>query len=277
MSCRAYFGTTGRAEGAEGAAGSLENRLWFESLIGLDGTVLIVGAGGIGAPVGMALVAAGVRHFLIADDDRVEESNLHRQVLFGDDDLGEPKATAFARAIERLPSPTGGARAEVYASRALPENVLDLVDRADVVVDATDNFASRFLLADASCIRGVPIVHAAAVRLHATVMAVAPAGAPCYRCVFEDIPDGVAQDCATSGILGPVCGVSGALAAELTLRILGAVQRPPFGVLWTFDGATDRLRTVAVRRREACPLCGPKRSLVTIDEARYEGPDCSPS
>jgi len=244
-------------------------------LIGLDGTVLIVGAGGIGAPVGLALVAAGVRNFLVADDDRVEATNLHRQVLFAEAELGEPKAEAFARAIERLPSPTGGARVEVYGARALPENVLDLVDRADVVVDATDNFASRFLLADAARIRGVPIVHAAAVRLLATVMASAPEGAPCYRCVFEDIPDGLAQDCATSGILGPVCGVSGAIAAELALRILGVVRRPAFGALWTFDGATDRLRTVPVRRRDACPLCGPKRSLVTIDEARYEGPDCS--
>ncbi|MFO0616652.1 MAG: HesA/MoeB/ThiF family protein [Polyangiaceae bacterium] len=238
-------------------------------------TVLIVGAGGIGAPAAIALAGVGIRSFIVADDDLVEESNLHRQILFGRADVGTPKADALASAIERLPNPLGGARAEPYRARALPENVLDLVDRADVVVDATDNFASRFLLADAAFLRGVPIVHAAAVRLHATVMATSKAGMPCYRCVFEDIPEGVAQDCATSGILGPVCGVAGALAAELTARVLGLVARPAFGVLWTFDGARDRLREVPIRPRPSCPLCGDKRSLVSIDEARYEGPDCS--
>lgn len=232
-----------------------------------------MGAGGIGAPAALALVAAGVREFLVADDDRVEETNLHRQVLFEARDVGAPKAEAFCRAVERRGG--GAIRAEAFASRALPENVVELVGRADVVLDATDNFASRFLLADAAHLAGVPIVHAAAVRLHATILAASADGAPCYRCVFEDIPDGDAIDCATGGILGPVCGVSGAVAAELVLRVLGRVARPAFGAVWTFDGAADRLRSIPVRARPGCPLCGEQPTLVSIDEARYEGPACS--
>lgn len=232
-----------------------------------------MGAGGIGAPAAIALVAGGIRDFLVADDDLVEETNLHRQILFDDADVGRPKVAAFCRAIERISG--GAARAEARHGRALPDNVVDLVGEADVVLDATDNFATRFLLADAARIARRPVVHAAAVRLHATVMASPAEGGPCYRCVFEDLPEGDAIDCATGGILGPVCGVSGALAAELVLRILGLVSRPAYGFLYTFDAATDRLRTVAVRARADCPLCGDKPSLVTIDEARYEGPVCS--
>lgn len=233
-----------------------------------------MGAGGIGAPAAIALVAAGIRDFLVADDDLVEETNLHRQILFDPADLGAPKVDAFCRAIERISG--GAARAVGRRGRALPDNVLELVRDADVVVDATDNFATRFLLADAARIARRPVVHAAAVRLQATVMASAAAGAPCYRCVFEDLPDGETIDCATGGILGPVCGVSGALAAELVLRILGIVERPAHGFLYTFDAAIDRLRAVPVRARADCPLCGDKPSLVTIDESRYEGPVCTP-
>src|SRR5439155_1305146 len=116
---------------------------------------------------------------------------------------------------------------------------LDLVRRARVVVDATDNFASRFLIADACALAGVPVVHAAAIRWNATVLAVAASGKPCYRCVFEDLPKGANLDCATGGIVGPVCGVAGAVAADRALATLRG-KMSHFGAIVTFDGRRDR-------------------------------------
>src|SRR6185295_20385551 len=118
----------------------------------------------------------------------------------------------------------------------------------------TDNFASRFLLADACRLARVPVVHAAAIRWIGTVVSSGPDGAPCYRCLFEDLP-GSAPDCATAGIVGPVCGVIGGIAAEMALRAATG-DRELFGTIATFDGLRDELRLVAVRKRALCPLCG---------------------
>src|SRR5262249_5269128 len=139
--------------------------------------------------------------------------NLHRQLLFSDADVGRSKPEAAKQALERR---RRGARVEVFEGRALPDKAEALVRGAHAVVDATDNFASRFLLADACKLAGVPVVHAAAIRWIGTVVSTAPRGKPCYRCLFEDMPLS-APDCATAGIVGPVCGVIGGIAAEMAL------------------------------------------------------------
>ena len=226
---------------------------------------MLIGAGGIGAPAALALGAAGVPALLVADDDRVELSNLHRQILFTDADVGRPKLDAFAEALRRrFPALS----VELHRGRALPGTVAALVSGAAVVVDATDNFASRFLLADACAQARVPVVHAAAVRWTATVMAVAASGRPCYRCLFEDVPGGDAPDCATAGVAGPLCGIAGALAADRALRLL-AGDASVTGSVVTYDGKRDLLREVAVRARPACPLCGDAPSILDLDPARY--------
>jgi molybdopterin/thiamine biosynthesis adenylyltransferase len=231
--------------------------------------ILLVGAGGIGAPAAMALAAAGAPAIRVADDDRVELSNLHRQILFTEDDVGKPKLDAFAAALARRAPQTS---IELYRGRALPGTVTTLVEAASVVVDCTDNFATRFLLADACALARVPVVHAAAVRWTATVLAVAAGGRPCYRCLFEDLPGPGAPDCATAGVVGPLCGVSGALAADRALRVL-AGDASAFGEVVTFDGRRDRLRVVPVRARPACPLCG-ERTITDIDPMRYVAASC---
>jgi molybdopterin/thiamine biosynthesis adenylyltransferase len=237
---------------------------------GPAGVVVLVGAGGIGAPAALALAASGVRALRVADDDRVELSNLHRQILFTDADVGRPKLDAFAEALRgRWP----GLEIELHRGRALPHTVAGLVAGAAVVVDATDNFASRFLLADACALAGVPVVHAAAVRWSATVMAVSAHGRPCYRCLFEDVPQGDAPDCASAGVAGPVCGVAGALAADRALRVL-AGDDGAYGSIVTFDGRSDRLRSVAVRARRACALCGEAPTLRDLDPGRYVSRAC---
>lgn len=234
------------------------------------GLVVLVGAGGIGAPAALALAAAGVPAIRVADDDRVELSNLHRQILFGDADVGRPKLDAFADALaQRFP----GTAVELYRGRALPGTVAALVAGAAVVVDATDNLASRFLLADACALAGVPVVHAAAVRWTATVMTVSARGGPCYRCLFEDVPAGEVPDCAGAGVVGPVCGVAGAIAADRALRVVAA-DASVYGAIVTFDGRRDRLRSVAVRPRRACPLCGDARTLHDLDPHRYQPRTC---
>ncbi len=211
-----------------------------------------------------------MRELVVVDDDRVELSNLHRQILFDDDDVGAPKGEAFARALtSRYP----GLELRLITGRALPDTALDIARAAGVLVDATDNFASRFLLADAAFLAGVPVVHAAAVRWQATVLAVLPQGKPCYRCLFEDIPSDVSVDCATAGVAAPVCGVSGAVAADRALRLQRG-DATAAGHIVTYDGLRDQLRVVPVGARSSCALCGLSCSIGDIDASRYMGGQC---
>lgn len=228
--------------------------------------IVVVGAGGIGAPLVWALAEAGVESVTIIDEDHVELGNLHRQILFRDEDVGRSKVLAMRDALVR-DYPT--LSVEVVESRAVPETVERLLGGAAAVVDATDNYPTRFLLADAAHLGGVPIVHAAAVRWQATVMTASAGGGPCYRCLFEDIPQGVKIDCSTAGVAGPVCGVAGALAADRVLRLLDG-DATVLGSIVTYDGVSDSLREVAVHARSECPLCGIARSITRIDSARYE-------
>ncbi len=241
-------------------------------------TVLAIGAGGIAAPFALALAAspravAGLR-LVIIDDDVVEPSNLHRQILFEERDLGRPKTASLKRALAaRAP----GLVVDVIDGRFLPDVALELASGCDIVVDACDNFATRFLAADAAHLAGRPVVHAAAVRWNATVLAAPASGGPCYRCLFEDLPPGDAPDCATAGVFGPVCGVSGGVAAGLVLD-LSFGGPPPFGRVHTYDGRRDRLRVVDVARRATCALCGDSPSLRAIVADRYVyGCDPEPS
>lgn len=234
--------------------------------------MLVVGAGGLGCPALLALSRAGIGRLVLADDDVVEASNLHRQVLFSETDVGCDKLTAAVGALRR----DGYAgQLDVVRSRFLPENALDLVDSVDLVVEGADNFATKFLAADACRLGGRPVVHGSAVRFRATAWAVGPEGRPCYRCLFEDVPFGQAQaNCAEAGILGPVAGLAGALMADLALRIVVG-RAAAEGRVHTYDGLTDRLRQVEVAPRRDCPLCGPARSIFGIDETRYTGAICA--
>jgi molybdopterin/thiamine biosynthesis adenylyltransferase len=231
--------------------------------------ILIVGAGGVAAPFAIALTAAlrgSDRKPIVrvCDDDVVERSNLHRQILFEASDVGSSKVLRFA---QRMRERCEGLHVEVVEDRFTPDTVDTLLLGVDLVVDASDNFPTRFLIADASYLAKLPVIHAAAVRWTATVLASAPRGRPCYRCLFEDLPAGDAPDCATAGVLGPVCGVAGGIAAQLALAWLGGVIKG--GEIHTYDGATDRLRVVPFRPRPDCALCGDAASIRTIASFRY--------
>ena len=228
--------------------------------------ILLVGTGGVGAPCAIALAEAGVGTIVLADEDKVETVNLHRQLLFGEGDIGQSKLDCAKRALEqRRP----GIRIELFRGRALPTTAQALVRRIDAVVDATDNFASRFLLADACRLAEKPVIHAAAIRWIGTVVSTGPRGAPCYRCLFEDLPE-VAPDCASAGIIGPVCGVVGGIAAEMALAAASGDTRLA-GKIATFDGRTDALRLLPVPRRDDCVLCGRAPTIRDLAPQRYTG------
>jgi molybdopterin/thiamine biosynthesis adenylyltransferase len=239
-----------------------------EALVGRR--VLVVGAGGLGCPALLALADSGAT-LCIADDDRVEASNLHRQILFDDDDLGKDKLEAARDALMRRG--VAASRIELVRSRLLPENARRLVAQADLVLEGSDNYATKFLAADACFLEKRPIVHGAAVRWQATVWAVSSAGKPCYRCLFEDVPGGAQQGCSEAGVLGPVVGVAGALMADFALRLLLEVELP-YGFIVTYDGLRNRMRRVQVPARADCPLCD-AGSISEIHETRYTAPSCA--
>jgi adenylyltransferase/sulfurtransferase len=231
--------------------------------------VLVVGVGGLGCPAAMALSRAGVGTIGLADDDEVDVTNLHRQVLFDESDVGRPKVATAARALRKI-----APRVAVieHATRLLPDNARELVSKYDLVVEGSDNFATKFLTADACALESKPVVQAAAVRWHGTALAVGPLGRPCYRCLFEDVPREDAPNCAEAGVMGPVVGVVGALAAQLALELLASDDVN--GTLVTFDGRTDALRRRRIEMRADCMLCA-RRAIETIEAERYAPPACN--
>ena len=228
--------------------------------------VLLVGLGGLGCPAALALARAGVGTLRMVDDDVVDEANLHRQILYGPEDVGKDKLDAAGHALEPV-ARASGTRVEFVRTRFLPDNARELARGVDLVIEGADNFATKFLAADACHLEHRPLVHGAGLRWVGTAWSVAPGGRPCYRCLFEDVPSGPQLNCDGAGVMGPVVGLVGALMAELALRALsGRGARPE---LWTLDGKTDTLREVPVAARASCPLCGTAPSILDIDEARY--------
>ncbi len=235
-------------------------------------SVLLVGVGGLGSPAAIALATAGVGTIGLADDDEVEETNLHRQILFGEADVGAKKTAAAARAIPRWAASTAP-RVVVHDTRLLPTNAVDIVRGYDVVIEGSDNFATKFLVADACGIAGVAVVHGAAVRWHGTALAVAPRGRPCYRCLFEDLPREHAPGCAEAGVIGPVVGVVGAVQADLAIALLSG--EPAAGTLVTFDGKADVMRRRVIAARPGCDLCGAGARIRAVEARRYSAAACA--
>lgn len=234
--------------------------------------VLIVGLGGLGCPVAAILARAPGVELWLCDDDEVDLTNLHRQILYRDADVGAHKLDAARRSLVlRGVEPS---RIAPQRTRLLPDNARQLMSEVDLVLEGADNFATKFLAADAAHLAGRPIIHGAAVRLVGTAWAVSAQGAPCYRCLFEDVPPGAQQGCTEAGVLGPVVGFCGALMADLALRVLSG-DASVFGSLYTYDGQTDRLRLVPAARRDDCPLCGSKPSITDLTESRYTQPSCA--
>ncbi len=227
---------------------------------------LIVGVGGIGCPAALALARAGIGTIGLCDDDEVERANLHRQILFSDRDADErmPKVDAAARALRAI---APGLELRLHRGRLLPSNAIDLVRQYDVVLEGADNYATKFLAADACALARVRVVHASAVRWVATALAVGATARPCYRCLFEDVPVDAGPGCAQAGVMGPVVGVIAAVQADLALAMVDGVGGQ--AQLVTFDGRTNDLRRRTIGARAECALCGYPASIRRIEPQAY--------
>ena len=231
-------------------------------------TIAIIGVGGLGTPVAWALARAGVGKLVLVDDDVVDRTNLHRQILFAERDVGHHKLDAACSALRAI-APT--LEIEAIRARLHPGNVA-VLESADVIVECTDRYAVKFLAADAARLLGKPVVHGAAIGWLGTAMATSAQGGPCYRCLFEDLPSGAQSSCDLAGVLGPVCGIVGALQADLALGVLAGRAR--FGAITSLDGARGTLRTAMIYRRSACPLCGDAPTIDCIEPSRYLTDPC---
>lgn len=218
--------------------------------------VVLVGAGGIGSPALQYLSAAGVGRLTAIDDDRVSLDNLQRQTLFGMRDIGRPKVEAAAEAVTRL---TPDTMFRGLAERVAPGNVAELLDGADLVLDGSDNFATRLLVSDHCTERHIPLVSAAVGQFQAQVGSFAGwlPDRPCYRCFVGDAFDSEDCDsCSELGVLGALVGVAGSLAALEAIRLIAGFGEPPWGKLHVFDGLAPAMRTLRLAKDPACRACG---------------------
>jgi molybdopterin/thiamine biosynthesis adenylyltransferase len=235
--------------------------------------VLMVGAGGLGSAAGRVLARSGVGQIDVLDDDRVDSSNLHRQTLYRSGQEGQPKASLALAALRNearnAGHSLGGVAREV---RLLPDSARELVGGYDLVLEGADNFATKFLAADACALARVPLVQGGAVRWVGWALASLPGRSACLRCVFEDIPREQPDTCASSGVVGPVVGVVGALQAALALRLLTG-DASAAGELWSYRGLDGTLRSSYPKRVPGCALCNGE--IRDTARSRYLPPNCA--
>jgi molybdopterin-synthase adenylyltransferase len=214
------------------------------------GATVIIGMGGLGCPAAVALAEAGARRLTLVDGDVVETSNLHRQPLYGPEDVGRPKVEV---AGERLSRAFPGLDVETWARRVGPPDVEPLLARHALAIDGTDSVAAKFLLSDAVARTGTPLVSGGVVQWGGQAMRIDPGGA-CLRCLYGTAPrEDEVPTCARAGVLGSLAGVLGALQASLALGPASPAGRSTLHVV---DGRTLRFRTLTVRRVPDCPGCG---------------------
>ena len=230
-----------------------------------DAAVAIVGLGGLGSPVALYLAAAGVGRLGLVDDQDVELSNLNRQILFEDCDVGRPKVEAAAGRLILIDS---GLRIDARHENIRASNVAELFSEYDLVVDGTDSFETKFLLNDAAVLLRKPMVYGSVLQWSGQVTTVVPDG-PCLRCLFREPPEpGAVQTCEEAGIIGAATGVVGSVEAEEALKLILGVGTPLSGRIFQHDGLNGEARITAFPRDPDCPVCS-SRARIT-DLARYE-------
>ncbi|MBI2896115.1 MAG: HesA/MoeB/ThiF family protein [Deltaproteobacteria bacterium] len=236
------------------------------------GRVVVIGAGGLGSPVALSLAAAGVGFIRIVDDDVVELANLQRQTLFREADIGKKKAVVAA---ERLRLVSGSIEVQAHAARLDAGTAWDLLEDADVVVDGSDNFATRFLVNDTCVLAEIPLVTGGIRQWLGQVLTVWPGRSPCYRCLFEEIPPaGEIPGCAEAGVLGALAGAVGAIQASEALRLLQGLEGRYQGRLFTLEAQSGLMRSVPIDERPDCAVCGDRATIRGLDPARYVAAPC---
>ncbi len=231
--------------------------------------VLLVGAGGLGSPCALYLAAAGVGTIGLVDHDRVDLSNLQRQVLHGTGDVGRAKLDSAADRLRDLNPHVAVVCHDTWLTSA---NALDLVRQYDVVVDGTDNFATRYLVNDACVLTGRPNVHASVFQFDGQASVFATEQGPCYRCLYpEPPPPGLVQNCAEGGVLGVLPGLLGTIQAVETLKLILGIGDTLAGRLLMVDALGMQFRTIALERDPGCPACGSRTLTALIDYDQFCG------
>ena len=226
--------------------------------------ILVVGLGALGSPVTLYLAAAGIGRLGLLDDQRIELSNLNRQVLYQAGDLGRRKVEA---ARERLLALDPSLLVDAMVETFRPANAARLLQDYDVVVDGTDAFETKFLLNDAAILTATPLIHGAALQWGGQVITVLPGG-PCLRCLFHEPPDPEAVlSCEEAGIMGAVTGVIGSLQAEEAIKVVLGAGEPLRGRILQHDGLRGENRTIAFPRDPDCPVCSAQPRI--RDLSRY--------
>ncbi|ABS27788.1 molybdopterin-synthase adenylyltransferase MoeB [Anaeromyxobacter sp. Fw109-5] len=231
--------------------------------------VLMVGAGGLGSPIGLYLAAAGVGRLGIVEFDVVDETNLQRQVLHGTKDVGRKKVESARDRIRDL-----NPNVEVVAHEAwlTSENALDIIREYDLVVDGTDNFATRYLVNDACVLLGKPNVYGSIYRFEGQSTVFCTDEGPCYRCLYpEPPPPGLVPSCAEGGVLGILPGLVGLVQATETVKLVAGIGEPLVGRLLLVDALSMQFRTVKLRKDPRCPACGTREIRELIDYQQFCG------
>jgi molybdopterin/thiamine biosynthesis adenylyltransferase/rhodanese-related sulfurtransferase len=231
--------------------------------------VLLVGAGGLGSPLALYLSAAGVGTLGIVDFDKVDVTNLQRQVVHGTADVGRSKIDSAA---ERIYDINPYVNVERFETRLTSENALEIIREFDIVVDGTDNFPTRYLVNDACVILGKPNVYGSIFRFEGQASVLATPDGPCYRCLFrEPPPPGLVPSCAEGGVLGVLPGLVGTIQATEAIKLILGIGEPLIGRLLLVDALTAQFRTVKIRRDPTCPACGTHEIQELIDYDAFCG------
>lgn len=232
------------------------------------GSVLVIGAGGLGSPASMYLAAAGVGRIGIVEHDVVDVTNLQRQILYGTSDVGVPK---LDRAVDRLRDINDTIEVVAHRVALTSQNALEILREYDVVVDATDNFPTRYLVNDACVLLRKPDVYGSIFRFEGQVSVFDGTRGPCYRCLYpEPPPPGVAPSCEEGGVLGVLPGTVGTIQATEALKLLLGIGAPLIGRLLLFDALDTRFRELRLKKNPACSICGENPSITKlIDYERF--------
>ncbi len=233
---------------------------------GSDSGVVVIGVGALGTAAANELASGGIARLGLVDGDRVELSNLHRQLLHGPLDLGRPKAEVAAEKLCALhPAVQVVPRTERFSLR----NADEILEGYDVAIDGTDNAAAKFALNDACVERGMPLVHAGVVGLSGQLLTIVPPETACLRCLFPEAPDDdEVASCSQAGILGPLAAMIGVLEAREALALVAGNEAYSAGRLLTIDARGLRTREIPLRRSATCPVCGPLSAAPWIDAAQ---------
>lgn len=224
--------------------------------------VLVIGAGGLGSPALMYLASAGVGTIGIIDYDSVDITNLQRQVIFPESAVGESKAETARQRISELNS---NIEVKVFNTMLTSDNALSMVSDFDLVIDATDNFATRYLINDACVLLGLPYVWGSILRFDGQISVFGEVGGPCYRCIFPQPPEpGSVPSCADAGVLGSICGVIGSMQATQALNMILGVGTPLAGSIGVFNALDMSFHQVPIQRNPNCVVCGDSPTVTEL-------------